>query len=184
MILLVLTCSHCAATDLPCGHTPADHVWVRLARRSPCETKSGRLTSVAFFSTPSLEKYGKVSKTVGRAKKSMLHPHATAADRETERRKAQEQEDAKRKAASEADAPVDSKKSLADFKRDLLYGRKTSGAAQGLQKLAQKASGKDDGEKAPDAGSAAAANASTPKPASAPSTGTERPQTDEGKTDA
>ena len=85
-----------------------------------------------------LEKFGKLSKSVGKVKKSILHPHAAAADREKARELEEEKDAAKAETKAQADERGAAKRSLSDFRRDILYGRKRTGPGQTLQNLAQK----------------------------------------------
>lgn len=97
----------------------------------------------------SLEKYGKASKRVSKVKKSIFHPHAAKADREKAEREEKERQDAMAKASEQTGEPVDKKRSLADFKRDVLYGRRRDETAKGAKKLAAKVGldvGEDEGD--------------------------------------
>jgi hypothetical protein len=92
-----------------------------------------------FSRSGRLEKFGKLSKSVGKVKKSILHPHAAAADRQKAREAEQEKQRADGDTAGQADESGAVKRTLSDFRRDILYGHRRASAGQTAQKLAQKA---------------------------------------------
>lgn len=123
--------------DLPPHVCFPDDVWVSLLLSLLCCPILIHANE-PFPLSCSLEKYGKVSKRVGKVKKSIFHPHAAKADREKEEREKKEHEEAIAKAAAQTGEPVDKKRSLADFKRDILYGRRKDETVEGAKKLAAK----------------------------------------------
>lgn len=90
-----------------------------------------------------LEKYGKLSKGIGKVTKSILHPQSAIADREMAREAEEEKMRAEGGTPEETDEARGIRQTLSDFRRDILYGRRRSGTGQGFQRLAQNVTSSD-----------------------------------------